>query len=168
MYAVPSAYAIFGSLGTLVGSPRQEANIYLNFQYSTRFLEKLVSAGGTQREVLIKEFLLEREREGGPSLAGLIGQLSAVARHYISRKTLRNLKKQLNAQGSPILLMTGTEDHLVRPLNSFILKEVLDAKLIVFTGCGHMIHMEKPELFNSLLLEHFEAAAPSNAARAKL
>jgi pimeloyl-ACP methyl ester carboxylesterase len=122
-----------GGLQTLIGSKRQEAEAYINMQYSTRYLES-VMGGIPMKEHLINQFFAEREQEGAPTLQGLVGQLAAVARHYISRKRLRALKRQLELQGAPILLLTGTEDHLVRPLNSFILKEVLDGRLIVFTG----------------------------------
>eukprot|EP01122_Echinamoeba_exundans_P006452 TRINITY_DN1819_c0_g1_i2.p1 TRINITY_DN1819_c0_g1~~TRINITY_DN1819_c0_g1_i2.p1 ORF type:complete len:241 (+),score=27.09 TRINITY_DN1819_c0_g1_i2:540-1262(+) len=162
VYAIPPAYAFMGGLQTLIGSKRQEADAYLNMQYSTRYLDSTMG-GIPMREHLITQFLAEREKEGAPTLQGLVGQLAAVARHYISRKRLRALKRQLESQGAPILLLTGTEDHLVRPLNSFILKEVLDGRLIVFTGCGHMINLEKPDLFNQLLEQHFDQASRAAA-----
>lgn len=191
VYSIPPAYAFVAGLQTVFGSKRQEAEAYINLQYSARYLETQVAAGTSMRDQLVSQFLAERETEGAPTLQGLVGQLAAVARHYISRKRLRGLKKQLESQGAPVLLLTGTDDNLVRPLNSFILKEILDAKLIVFsgttypkairhsfascsfhpaslTGCGHMLNLEKPDLFNRLLAQHLAQATASAQNASKL
>jgi hypothetical protein len=55
-----------------------------------------------------------------PSIIGLIGQLTAVGRHYIGYAEL------LKIRYSPFecLIIVGTEDRLVRGLNSYMLLQV--------------------------------------------
>lgn len=49
----------------------------------------------------------------------------------------------------PVLAMTGTDDNLIPPENSKILAEhIPQASLIQLDGAGHLIHMEKTEIFN--------------------
>lgn len=53
--------------------------------------------------------------------------------------------------------MTGTNDHLVNPSNSFYLKEMLNpVDFVVFEGAGHQINVECSEAYNEALVKHFK------------
>ncbi len=55
-----------------------------------------------------------------------------------------------------VLIFTGTEDILVPPENSRILKELIpDSTLIEFEGAGHAIHIERADEFNRKTDEFF-------------
>jgi len=86
-----------------------------------------------------------------PKTAGIKGQLSAITRHRLTLDRLCAIREK----GYPILVITGTEDYLVRPSNSHYLARELKARLEVFEGCGHVIPFQETERYNKLLLEHF-------------
>jgi pimeloyl-ACP methyl ester carboxylesterase len=157
---------IWAASKTLFADRQTEAELMMKLQFSERFLSSKPHDGGgkTNRELLIEDFFNKRKSEGIPSIRGLVGQLSAVSRHYISRERLRYLKRVMTANNAPILLMTGTKDKLVRPINSFILKEIMDVRLLVFEGAGHMIHIECSQSFNHLLQRHFQNSVVDGAA----
>ncbi|RJX35387.1 MAG: alpha/beta fold hydrolase [Desulfarculus sp.] len=61
---------------------------------------------------------------------------------------------------APVLIMTGDDDPLVPPGNSYILKELLPrAQLKVFPGGRHSFLIQMPQPFNQAVLE-FLGAAP--------
>ncbi|ORX96090.1 alpha/beta-hydrolase [Basidiobolus meristosporus CBS 931.73] len=89
-----------------------------------------------------------------PTIIGIMGQSSAVIRHYVSAKRLREIRDK----GFPILVVTGTIDLLVRPSNSYYLAKELEARVEVFRGSGHVVPVEQEERYNKLLLEFIESA----------
>jgi pimeloyl-ACP methyl ester carboxylesterase len=162
LHALPPVSGLWIMSQTVFSDMKTEAELLMKLQFSERFLSAKAANQGpetnkTNRDVLIEDFYLKRKKEGAPSMRGLIGQISAVSRHYISRERLRYLKQKLTEQNAPILLMTGTKDNLVKPINSFILKEILDVKLLVFEGAGHMIHIECESAFNQIVHRHISS-----------
>lgn len=55
-----------------------------------------------------------------PSLIGLVGQLGAVFRHYVSYADLLRIRYS----SFPCLIFVGTEDRLVREANSYLIQRV--------------------------------------------
>jgi hypothetical protein len=51
-----------------------------------------------------------------------------------------------------------SNQQLVPPTNSHLLKKALKAELVVLEGLGHMIHSEDPQAFNALVEKHVEKA----------
>ncbi|CAF4218358.1 unnamed protein product, partial [Rotaria sordida] len=80
-----------------------------------------------------------------PTIVGIIGQIFAVQRHYISYSDL------LKIRYSPIitLVVVGTEDRLVRETNSYMLQRLEHA--------GHGLSRECAEEVNRALLDLFES-----------
>ncbi len=69
-----------------------------------------------------------------PSLIALIGQLTAIQRHYVSYADL------LKIRYSPFecLIIVGTEDRLVRETNSYMIRQVcLSFPLIYKSSLGN-------------------------------
>jgi pimeloyl-ACP methyl ester carboxylesterase len=93
-----------------------------------------------------------------PPMVGLLGQLTAITRHFVSNARLKLLKNTLAAQGTPILIIVGSEDSLVRTTNSEMLRDILECPLTKIDTSGHMIHIQLPHLFNSTLQSHFVKA----------
>jgi pimeloyl-ACP methyl ester carboxylesterase len=98
--------------------------------------------------------------DGRPSIFGLAGQLSAVARHYVSYARLKRMKAVLGAQGTPILIIVSSEDSLIRVHNSVLLRDILDCNIVKVDLSGHMLHYQIPAAFNNVLQTHFDAAPP--------
>lgn len=84
----------------------------------------------------------------------LFCHMFAVFSHYLTWDRVQALRDA----AFPILVLTGTEDKLVRVQNSHKLAKSLGADLKVMDGCGHLINVENPELFNHLVTSHILSA----------
>ncbi|RKP25492.1 Alpha/Beta hydrolase protein [Syncephalis pseudoplumigaleata] len=89
------------------------------------------------------------------SKARINSQTEATLVHYFADEHFRRIR----ASGIPVLVCTGDSDRLMVPANSEFIAARLNAPLRVFKGCGHFISMQEPELYNSMLLDHFRKAA---------
>lgn len=135
----------------------------ISIQYPSQYLletdENSVSNLDKHSQDLIEE---EFELGGGlPDIFGLLGQVSAIGLHSISKEKLLKLKEESKRLLFPILIITGTEDLLVRPVNSKYLASVLKCKLVVMEKGGHMLHLERPNEFNREVLKHITQYQPS-------
>lgn len=109
----------------------------------------------TNRELAVHGFIDHTTRSRRQPLHGNLGQTAACLRHYVSDERLRNIK----SSGIPIMIVTGTIDHLVRPEYSYHMKKVLgNARFELFEGSGHAIPEEQPDKYNNLLVDHFSSA----------
>jgi pimeloyl-ACP methyl ester carboxylesterase len=81
-----------------------------------------------------------------PSAAGLRHQAGAIAAH--------DAFGRLPAVKQPTLVLTGTDDLLIDPLNSMILADRLPkAEVRSFSGLRHAFHLEQPRLVNSVIVD---------------
>ncbi|KAG9305600.1 hypothetical protein G9A89_001661 [Geosiphon pyriformis] len=88
------------------------------------------------------------------TLQGNLGQLAACIKHNVSLDRLASIRKFI----PQILVITGTQDNLVRPTNSFFLRDHLNADFEIFEGCGHALPSEQAERYNNTLENHFRKA----------
>jgi len=134
----------------------KRVNIVQTFLYSVDFLRRPHAEGGTMHSRLSKEYRDNIRTMGYQMIKfwGTIGQVKAVLTHFISKERLAQFK----TSGIPILIMTGTEDELVKPVNSHSLGKFFDtaAELIVFEGAGHIINVECEDRFNDALFKHLQ------------
>lgn len=79
--------------------------------------------------------------------SGAIGQLAAVLRHHIGKERLSRIRDA----PYPVLVVTGTEDNLVRPSNSRYLAGQLDGQLEIFEGVGHALPYQEADRYNQTL-----------------
>ncbi|HWQ47029.1 MAG TPA: alpha/beta fold hydrolase [Longilinea sp.] len=64
-----------------------------------------------------------------------------------------DLTKDLHKINTPTLVLVGEEDNLKpRKYSEIIAREISGAQLVVVPGAGHAICLEKPVIFNALLL----------------
>ncbi|KAK9763764.1 hypothetical protein K7432_009283 [Basidiobolus ranarum] len=103
----------------------------------------------TNRDKILVGMLETAKAAPEPKITGVMGQTSAVIRHFVSTTSLHKIRDK----GLPILVVTGTEDLLVRPSNSHHLAKELDARIEIFNGSGHVVPVEQEEKYNKLLLE---------------
>ena len=78
-----------------------------------------------------------------------VAQAWAAVTHHVSAPRLA----QIRATGLPILIVTGTDDHLVRPSGSYYMQKHLGCRMSVFQGSGHIIPAEKTQAYCSLVEE---------------
>lgn len=106
-------------------------------------------------------------------LRGVIGQLGAITRHHVPHAKLLKLKSKLEVQGTPIVVIVGSEDLLVPIGNSASLQSILGCSIQKIPNTGHMLHYQAPYEFNSILQNHISSAPAAHlnapkAAKAKL
>lgn len=88
-----------------------------------------------------------------PSFTGAVNQLLAVATHYISHHDLVSLRHNSTY---PKLIITGTNDLLVRPINSYLLHNAIGGQLLLLHGAGHGFVVEMPTEVNDALFAVIE------------
>jgi len=104
--------------------------------------------GRTNREVQV---MLYNERAAMTPIQkplGGISQMWAGLTHHVGAKRLAQISKTV----PKVLILTGDQDHLVRPTNSAYLSEHMpEAESIVWKDTGHVVSMQRVERFNTLL-----------------
>ncbi|KAI9249548.1 Alpha/Beta hydrolase protein [Sporodiniella umbellata] len=105
----------------------------------------------TNADLSLALFLARMDRSRAQSLMGSLSQMAAGLRHHVSDARLRAIRETR----VPVLVMTGTVDHLVDPANSYHLADILQAKLVVFEGSGHGLPSEQTDRYNTLIDQHF-------------
>ena len=68
--------------------------------------------------------------------------------HHCTPERLRTISKSI----PKVVIVTGDEDHLVLPRNSFKLKAAMpEAEFVQWEQTGHGIHVQKMKEFNALI-----------------
>jgi len=93
-------------------------------------------------------------------------QALAVLTHNVSKARCKRLRQL----GVPILVITGTEDCLVRPMNSEIIADHFETKVHAIKHAGHGVIFQEADNVNGLLESHIRAgeAYMSAARRSRL
>ncbi len=68
----------------------------------------------------------------------------------LNRTPVYKLEKELAAVKTPVLLMVGDEDESCLDVNLWLKRVMASSRMVVFPACGHVLHLEEPELFNHL------------------
>lgn len=64
----------------------------------------------------------------------------------------------------PTLYVMGDEDHMFLPsVSGLVSRHTRYCKLEVLPECGHVVNVDRPELFNTLSIDFIRAATPSPA-----
>lgn len=81
-------------------------------------------------------------------LMGHVSQMAAGLTHHVSKEKLSRISKSIGR----VSIVTGDEDHLVRPRMSREIKEAMgEAELVEWKGTGHGIHAQWTKRFNELV-----------------
>ncbi|KAF8483832.1 alpha/beta-hydrolase [Russula ochroleuca] len=79
---------------------------------------------------------------------GAISQMWAGFTHHVQAERLAQISKTI----PKVVILTGDEDHLIRPANSaYLKKHMAEAEYIVWKDTGHVVNMQHVERFNALL-----------------
>ncbi|THV07838.1 alpha/beta-hydrolase [Dendrothele bispora CBS 962.96] len=104
--------------------------------------------GRTNREIETEthrhRMLLTRPQ----TLLGALSQMCAGLSHHVTPARLKAISRSI----PKVLIVTGDEDHLVDPKNSFYLKEQMkEAEFVQWKQTGHALHFQWPKRFNELV-----------------
>lgn len=165
--ALPSFSGIFGMLqSALTKNLEDRVNLSINRTHSSEWLDQKYKDGRTNREFLIEHKLKTIANTPPQTFWGFMGHSRIVFSHKVTHQRLEKIKQS----NIPVIVVTGTDDQLVDPSNSHMLKDFLNCEFVEFTGAGHAIHSECADRFNLLIANHlkkscgleFDEAALSN------
>ncbi|RHZ75316.1 hypothetical protein Glove_216g193 [Diversispora epigaea] len=142
---------------SFVRDPEKKIRISLKLVYPQELLETPAPEGSphkTYEDIFTEVFLDRIEKTRKQPTRGAIGHLSANFRHHVSPSKLEQIKNTI----SHILVVTGTNDNLIKPQNSFHLAKHLGVDVECWEGSGHALCSEKPEKYNEMLERHFRKA----------
>ena len=60
---------------------------------------------------------------------------------------------RIKDSGIPTLYVMGEEDHMFLPSISKLVRNHISSSLYIIPECGHVVNIEKPEIFNSQVLK---------------
>jgi pimeloyl-ACP methyl ester carboxylesterase len=67
------------------------------------------------------------------------------------RAALEDMAGALAGIDLPVLLLVGDEDEPCLDVNLWMKRRMPSARLAMLPGCGHVLNIEEPALFNSLV-----------------
>ncbi|KAG0057816.1 hypothetical protein BGZ83_000003 [Gryganskiella cystojenkinii] len=136
----------------LMKSPELRIKLISETLYPLAWLEKpgpKDSPYKTNREMVSASMIRRFKNTPLQPLHSNFAQSHAALCHHVSDKRLA----QIRATGLPILVVTGTVDHFVRPSGSYHLQKELQCPMVVFEGSGHALPSEQTETYCRFLEE---------------
>lgn len=174
LYALPTTAALVDlarSMGLLTRDLREQGKASMRLNFPDEWLEgrrcsefhegKEVSNSRWVNKAFILmtlEVPLELKSKGMGSSSRtrtmeMFKQLLAVLTHHVSGARCATLRRL----GVPVLVMTGSEDWLVRPVNSQIIADHFATKVEVLDGLGHGLIFQDALSVNEHLASHIQA-----------
>ncbi|KAI0042717.1 alpha/beta-hydrolase [Auriscalpium vulgare] len=133
--------------------------IIVDMVYNTRWLDTKAendSEGRTNREVQTASYRRRIAVTRPQKPLGALSQMWAGLSHSVSPARLRHISASI----PKVLIITGDEDHLVRPSESKYLKDHMpEAEYTLWENTGHALHGQYPKKFNPLLERVFGEGA---------
>ncbi|KAJ3147935.1 hypothetical protein HDU89_005009 [Geranomyces variabilis] len=151
---IPPLATIVTFAGVLFGPQKSEAeafDTYCNLVFALPWLDQEAPGYKSNREMMHAHLKATMAEKGMQSKQGRDGQMAAIRGHYVSAAKL----KKIGQLGVPVLVMTGTEDALIRPKNSHHIAKSIGCPIEVFERAGHGLAQERPHRFHELLTGTF-------------
>ncbi len=127
--------AMFGPIPPNIKDERDLYRYKMKYAFSKKWYE--------ENQDLLNQLIELRISEPQPPEA-YMNQASAVFNFDLSR--------EVSKIHSPTLIIHGDEDMVVPIGNAYMLHEkILNSTLIIFRGAGHLLHIEKANIFNDVV-----------------
>ncbi|KAI9441700.1 Alpha/Beta hydrolase protein [Lactarius indigo] len=141
-----------------IKDPNKRSPFVVDMCFNASWLDaRAENEGRTNREVQI---MLCDERAAVTRIQrplGAVSQMWAGFTHHVGAKRLAQISKAI----PKVLILTGDQDHLVRPSNSaYLSKHMPEAEFIEWKNTGHVVSMQYVERFNALLERVFLEGLP--------
>jgi len=160
---LPSKARLFQRRGTrnlvrTIGmkDPKERVPYVLDMIYPQTYLDRVNPEdpnGGTFRDLQTKAYLRRISYTRPQSLLGSLSQMWAALFHYVSPDRLA----MINDSIPKITILTGDNDHMVDPSNSFKLAAAMpNAEFIQWEETGHGVVAQWPKRVSHLLERAFE------------
>jgi len=123
--------------------------------YTTSWLDAKAendAKGKTNREVQIEQYMARAAVTRIQKPLGAFSQMWAAFTHHVQPERLAQISKTI----PKVSILTGDQDHLVRPSNSAYLKKHMpEAEYIIWKDTGHVVCIQHVERYNALLERGF-------------
>ncbi|KAH9066039.1 alpha beta-hydrolase [Lactarius deliciosus] len=136
---------------SFIKDPKRRTPLIVESCFSSSWLDARAEndpEGRTNREV---QTILYNERAAitrVPNPVGAFSQMWAGLTHHVEAERLAQISKAI----PKVLILTGDQDHFIRPSNSAYLSEHMpEAEFVVWTDTGHVVNVQYVERFNTLL-----------------
>ena len=103
-----------------------------------------------RHEALYARHMERAKTYGFAPLNGFLNQLAAVLTHRVHPSRLLELKNH------PVLVITGSDDHLVNPANSIEIAQHLGIEAVILDGVGHHLLWDAPDKVHELIDKHLD------------
>ncbi|KXN93319.1 Putative aminoacrylate hydrolase RutD [Leucoagaricus sp. SymC.cos] len=133
-----------------IADPLKKAPIVMSMLFPDEWLEEQDedTPGQTNRAVQTEGFLRRVAITKPQDLMGHVSQMWAGLAHYVDEAGLR----KISASVPKVMIVTGDEDHLVRPKMSREMKRCMpEAELVEWSGTGHAVQAQWQRRFNELV-----------------
>lgn len=124
---------------------------------SAKQLESLADMpGATMASGPTRVQLKRKDPIGWQRVAGIIARrpiysaVNTLRKVQFGRPPVFKLEDELSGVKTPVLLMVGDEDESCIDVNVWLKRVMPSARLVIFPGCGHVLHVEEPDLFNQM------------------
>jgi pimeloyl-ACP methyl ester carboxylesterase len=150
-----SLFVVWTGMRTRIGTLRQRRRAFLQMCMPADYLRSIDPNALAERLAPIYGYDLGKQ----PPIA--LQQLAA-ARKYDSTPRLRELA------GIPTLVITAAEDRIARPEYGRVIAEAIPgARYVEVPEAAHGLPLQKPEVVNRLLREHFQITGRSHICHKK-
>ncbi|EGC32779.1 hypothetical protein DICPUDRAFT_19880, partial [Dictyostelium purpureum] len=126
-------------------------DLLVDILYSPEYLKKpsKTQPEKTNRDMFLEKYVFDCTNNQQPKLLGVYGHIKTVNTHSVSKERLLKIKDSAEKYQFPISVITGTDDHLVKPKNSFYLNDILKpSEFLVLEGSGHSVNIENYDEFH--------------------
>jgi pimeloyl-ACP methyl ester carboxylesterase len=146
--------------GLVPGQWRSVIHLYNPLRYYSKLYYEWTIGPMAGGQALTDPMFIERHgelrRQHRPNLMGYYMQMAAIS----SYSTLCRLKDI----EVPTLVVTGDDDRLIPPVNSFMLaRRIPGARLLVSPGDGHLLLFDSESPVLALILEFLDATTPADS-----
>ncbi len=155
-------YGLPGVFSRKPGDFGQEDNLYLLSvmlndweAYSKVVAERILNKSLYNEKMEFNAAAVFKGKEDLPWLYGEArkNKATVIAAFWIAM-AMQDYRPLLQNITVPCLLTYGTESNYYPPENcDYMQKQIPDARVIPFEGCGHALHIQNPELFNNAVME---------------
>ena len=115
-----------------------------------------ISSGPSRVQLQNKNHVVWEQFAAHLSEHSAVGSAYTLRHVQAERPSLYDLTDDLRAVTTPTLLVVGDEDESCLDVNLYLKRTMPYAGLSIFPKSGHLLNLEEPERFNSLIDEFFQ------------
>jgi pimeloyl-ACP methyl ester carboxylesterase len=121
------------------------------FERAGRIDADTYGLGPARVQLAVKDPIAWRKFADGMAEHPARAAATVLRKVVVGRTPLYERAAELEAVARPVLLLVGDEDEPTLDVNLWLKRLMPTARLAMLPGCGHLINLEEPALFNQLV-----------------